>query len=57
MTRFGHKLNYVINTFVKHTPGSQPTTYLQITPIANIYLSIFTMGTERSLENMQTLYV
>ena len=21
MTRFGHKLNYVINTFVKHTPG------------------------------------
>ena len=20
MTRFGHKLNYVINTFVKHTP-------------------------------------
>ena len=22
MTRFGHKLNYVINTFVKHTPGS-----------------------------------
>ena len=23
MTRFGHKLNYVINTFVKHTPGLQ----------------------------------
>ena len=23
MTRFGHKLNYVINTFVKHTPVSQ----------------------------------
>ena len=22
MTRFGHKLNYVINTFVKRTPGS-----------------------------------
>ena len=22
MTRFGHKLNYVINTFVKHTPGT-----------------------------------
>ena len=21
MTRFGHKLNYVIKTFVKHTPG------------------------------------
>ena len=21
MTRFRHKLNYVINTFVKHTPG------------------------------------
>ena len=21
MTRFGYKLNYVINTFVKHTPG------------------------------------
>ena len=21
MTRFGHKLNYVINTFVKHTPA------------------------------------
>ena len=21
MTRFGHKLNYVINAFVKHTPG------------------------------------
>ena len=21
MTRFGHKLNYVINTFVKRTPG------------------------------------
>ena len=21
MTRFGHKLNYGINTFVKHTPG------------------------------------
>ena len=21
MTRFGHKLNYVINTLVKHTPG------------------------------------
>ena len=21
MTRFGHKLDYVINTFVKHTPG------------------------------------
>ena len=21
MIRFGHKLNYVINTFVKHTPG------------------------------------
>ena len=21
MTRFGHKLNYVINTFVKCTPG------------------------------------
>ena len=21
MTRFGHKLNYVINTFVKHIPG------------------------------------
>ena len=23
MTRFGHKLNYVINTFVKHTPDQQ----------------------------------
>ena len=23
MTRFGHKLNYVINTFVKHTPVLQ----------------------------------
>ena len=23
MTRFGHKLNYVINTFVKHTPVSE----------------------------------
>ena len=23
MTRFGHKLNYVINTFVKHTPELQ----------------------------------
>ena len=22
--RFGHKLNYVINTFVKHTPGAVP---------------------------------
>ena len=22
MTRFGHKLNYVINTFVKHTPAT-----------------------------------
>ena len=25
MTRFGHKLNYVINTFVKRTPGSHKT--------------------------------
>ena len=24
MTRFGHKLNYVINTFVKHTPDPHP---------------------------------
>ena len=23
MTRFGHKLNYVIKTFVKHTPGQK----------------------------------
>ena len=23
MTRFGHELNYVINTFVKRTPGPQ----------------------------------
>ena len=25
MTRFGHKLNYVINTFVKHTPEARFT--------------------------------
>ena len=27
MTRFGHKLNYVINTFVKHTPDQNKNSY------------------------------
>ena len=30
MTKFGHKLNYVINTFVKHTPALQHHTLIAI---------------------------
>ena len=30
MTRFGHKLNYVINTFVKRTPGGFNVIYMLV---------------------------
>ena len=48
MTRFGHKLNYVINTFVKHTPDTgifamfylllDIQTFMQKFIINNIYI-------------------
>ena len=32
MTRFGHQLNYIINTFVKHTPDD-PDGQVEARPI------------------------
>ena len=43
MTRFGHKLNYVINTFVKHTPELQlnkDNTSDAEAPFLDLHLSI-----------------
>ena len=51
MTRFGHKLNYVINTFVKHTPAH--SIYRACGKLLSVYVfSSFPFGFEGRIRDL-----
>ena len=49
MTRFGHKLNYVINTFVKHTPDHCLFIYL-------VNVKMIKLKRKYKIDNVRTFF-
>ena len=43
MTRFGHELNYVINTFVKHTPVKYLVPDVHV-GLSKVWVALYTFG-------------